>query len=132
MDAIVNIVTSWQFILVAAIVFVVVGFFNGVGGWKGIGHYLWKTGKKPIRQFLKFMEATKQLYPTLIGFGLGWIPQMPRPEELAESNQFTVALLYAGAGLLCSEIVKAAKGLLKARGINVDIDLDPKEQSGKK
>lgn len=132
MDQIVDIVLSWQFILVAAIVFIIFGFFNGVGKWKGIGYYLWKTNKKPIRKFLKFMEATKQLYPVGIGFGLGWIPQMPIPDALSDSSTLTVALLYAGAGLLCSEIVKAAKGLLSARGINVDVDLSPREQTKSK
>ena len=90
---------------------------------------LWKH--KKIRRVLKYMEGSKMIYPPLLGFGLGWIPQMPRPEPLLESNQLTVAMLYIVAGLCCQSIVKGVKKALEAKGIDLEIDLPPKEQKKK-
>ena len=53
---------------------------------------------------------------------------MPRPEQLAESSTLTVALLYTVAGVGCVFFVKAIKKALEARGIDIDLDLTPKEQ----
>ena len=126
MDEIVNVFLSWQFLLVGIAVFFVFAFFNGLGAWKGLGAYLWKI--KGLRKILQILEGIKMLFPPLFGFGMGWIPQIPRPEPLVESTQFTVALLYMVAGLCSPWIVKGIKKALEAKGINVDIDLTPKEQ----
>lgn len=135
MDEIIDIFTSWQFLLVAGIIFIIFGFFNGLKGWKGIGYYLWRIGGKKgmrwLRSFLKFMEAVKVLLLALMGFGIGWIPSMPRPEPLAESSTLTVALLYTVAGICSMFLVKAIKKALEARGIDVDIDEQPKTQIAK-
>jgi len=114
MDEIYSIFTSWQFLLVGGIVFIIMGFFNGLGPWKGIGFYLWNTKNKVVRKFLKFMEAVKVLFLPLVGFGLGWIPQIPRPEELQgeDVSQLSVALLYAVAGLCSMIVVKFVKKTL--------------------
>jgi hypothetical protein len=128
MDDLWGIISSWQFIVMGCVVFLIVAFFNGLGKWKGIGPYLWGTGNKPIRKFLKFMEAVKIPTMFLLGFGLGWIPAVPRPEQLAEVSQFTIALIYGIAGLFSIVIVKWVKKMAEARGIDIELDLDPKEQ----
>lgn len=128
MDDLWGIILSWQFIVMGCVVFLIVAFFNGLGKWKGIGHYLWATKKKPIRQFLKFMEAVKIPLMFFLGFGLGWIPQVPRPPQLEEVSQFTMALVYGIAGLFSVVIVKWVKKMAEARGIDIELDLDPKEQ----
>jgi hypothetical protein len=68
----------------------------------------------------------------LIGFGLGWIPQLPRPEPLAEQSQLSIALLYGIAGLFSMFIVKAFKKFAESKGIDIDLDLTPKEQKKRK
>lgn len=134
MNEIFSIFTSWQFLLVGGIVFLIMAFFNGMGSWKGIGHYLWATKNKVVRKILKFLEAVKVLFLPIIGFGLGWIPQVPRPEALQgdDVSQFSVALLYAVAGLCSAIIVKFVKQSLQARGIDIELDMQPKEQKKQK
>ena len=132
MDDLWGIVSSWQFIVMACVVFLVVAFFNGLGKWKGIGPYLWGTGNRAVRKFLKFMEAVKVPCMFLIGFGAAWIPDVPRPPQLMEASSFTLALVYGIAGLLSMTMVKWAKKAAEARGIDIDIDLDPKEQKARK
>lgn len=128
MDEIWAIFTSWQFLLVGGIVFLIMAFFNGLGSWHGIGYYLWHKKHRGIRKFLKFMEAVKVLCLPLIGFTLGWIPGMPRPPQLVEESTLSVALLYAVSGLCSMFIVKFLKKTAEARGIDIELDLDPKEQ----
>jgi len=132
MDDLWAIITSWQFIVMGCVVFIIVAFFNGLGKWHGIGPYLWGTGNKVVRKFLKFMEAVKVPCMFLLGFGLGWIPSVPRPPELAESSSLTLALIYGIAGLFSIAIVKWVKKMAEARGIDIDVDLDPKEQKAQK
>lgn len=123
MDEITGVFLSWQFLLIGIIVYFVFAFFN-----QFLGPRLWKIKNKKWRSIMKFLEGIKMVWPPMFGFGLGWIPQMPRPEPLAESSQFTVALLFLVAGLGCQWIVKGVKKALEARGINVDLDMTPKEQ----
>lgn len=128
MDDLWGIVSSWQFIVMGGVVFLIVALFNGLGKWKGIGPYLWAIKNKSIRKFLRFMEAVKIPLMFFLGFGLGWIPQVPRPEQLVEANQFTMALVYGIAGLFSMVTVKWVKKMAEARGIDIELDLDPKEQ----
>lgn len=132
MDEIYNIFVCWQFLLAAIVVFLIVALFNGMRGWKGIGHYLWGLGGHArlrwVRHVLKFMEAVKVPVMAALGFGLGWLPGMPRPEPLAEASTLSLALLYMVAGGFCIVFVKAVKKWAESRGINLDIDLSPKEQ----
>lgn len=123
MDEIISVFLSWPFLLIGVIVWLVFAFFNDF-----LGPRLWKIKNKKWRAAVKFLEGIKMLWPPLMGFGLGWIPQMPRPEPLASSSQLTVALLYAVAGLCCQWIVKGVKKALEARGIDVELDMNPKEQ----
>jgi len=123
MDQITDVFLSWQFLLVGVIVWMVFAFFN-----QFLGPRLWKIDNKGWRRVMKFLEGVKLVWPPLLGFGLAWIPGMPRPDALSESSGFTVALLYMVAGLGCQWIVKGVKKALEARGINVDLDMSPKEQ----
>lgn len=121
MDAIGDVFFSWQFLLVGVVVFLIFGFFN-----QFVGGQLWRV--KALRKVLRELEGTKMVWPPLIGFGLGWIPSMPRPTELTESSQFTVALLYSVAGLCSLWIVKGVKKYLESRGVKIDLDDDPRQQ----
>jgi hypothetical protein len=136
MDEIISVFVSWQFLLVALAIFLMFGLFNGIREWDGIGHYLWILGGRPnlrwIRKFLKFMEAVKIPLLALTGFGFGWLPNMPRPAPLEGSSTLTLAILYAIAGVFSMFIVKAIKKALEARGVNIDLDIQPKTQIGKK
>jgi hypothetical protein len=128
MSEIFSIMSSWQFIVASLTVFVVMAFFNGLHSWKGIGYYLWGTKVRVIRKFLKFTEAVKVPCLFLLGFGFGWVPSIPRPEQLADAPQLSVALLYGIAGLCSMFIVKSVKKYAEARGIDIGLDLSPKEQ----
>lgn len=128
MDDIWLIALSWPFLLVGVVVFLIMAFFNGLGSWKGLGFYLWRSGNRTVRQALRFFEATKVLFLPVFGFALGSIPQIPRPEQLAEASQLAVALLYSVSGLCSMLIVKFVKKTAEARGIDIDLDLDPKAQ----
>jgi hypothetical protein len=123
MDEIVRVFLSWQFLLVGIVVYFVFGLFNGF-----LGPKLWKIRNMKWRSIMKFLEGIKMVWPPLIGFGLGWIPGMPRPDALAESSTLTVALLYIVAGLGCQWIVKGIKKALEARGIDVELDMTPQDQ----
>lgn len=128
MDDIWTIVLSWPFLLVGVVVFLIMAFFNGLGSWKGLGYYLWGTGNRTVRRALRFFEATKVLFLPVFGFALGSIPQIPRPDQLEEASQLAVALLYSVSGLCSMLIVKFIKKSAEARGIDIDLDIDPKEQ----
>ena len=123
MDDIVRVFMSWQFLLVGVAVWMIFELFNKV-----INPYLWKVNK--LRKVLKFLEGIKLVFPPLLGFGIGWIPSIPRPEALNDASQFTVALLYSVAGLCSQWIVKGVRKALEARGIDTDLDDPPRQQRG--
>lgn len=128
MDDLWGIFASWQFLVAGIAVFIVVAFFNGLGGWKGIGYYLWGTKNTGVRKFLKLMEAVKMPFMFLLGFGYGAIPGVPRPEALDDVSWHTIALIYGVAGLFSVVIVKWGKKFAEARGIDIELDMSPKEQ----
>lgn len=124
MDDIVGVFLSWQFLLVGIVVYFTFKLFNDF-----LAPKLWRAAK--MRRVLKYFEGSKMVFPPLLGFALGWVPQMPRPEPLAESNSLTVAMLFMVAGLFCQAIVKGIRKALSARGINIELDMTPKEQKTK-
>jgi hypothetical protein len=136
MDEIISVFVSWQFLLVTFAIYLMFGLFNGIREWEGISHYLWILGGRPsmrwLRKLLKFTEAIKVPMLALMGFGVGWIPDMPRPTPLESSSTLTLAILYAIAGIFSMFIVKAIRKALEARGIDIDLDMQPKTQIGKK
>jgi hypothetical protein len=123
MQEIIDIFVSGPFVVVAGIIFSVFYYFN-----VRVGPLLWNLQNRNLRKFLKFMEMTKLLYPPLMGFGLGFISLIPRPEPLKSSSVFVVACVYFVAGLFCQWIVKGVKKGLQAKGIDIDIDDTPKQQ----
>jgi len=123
MDEIACVFLSWQFLLIGLIVYFVFGFFNDF-----LGPRLWSIRNVKWRKTLKFLEGIKVVWPPIFGFTLGWIPDIPRPDALAESSTLTLALLYFVAGLCCQWIVKGVKKCLESRGIEIDVDLPPKQQ----
>lgn len=136
MDEIISIFLSWQFLLVSGIVFLIFGFFNGINGWKGAGAYLWKLGGKPnfkcLRKIIKFFEAVKIPMLSVIGFCLGFVPGMPRPEQFEDSSTLPFAFLCAIAGMFSMFTVKSIKKALQSKGIDIDLDLTPKDQTTRK
>ena len=121
MEDIVGVFLSWQFLLVGITVFFLFKFFN-----EFVGPRLWGIHK--LRKVMIWLEGSKMIWPPLFGFALGWLPGMPRPAPLEESNNITVAMLFLVAGLFCQSIVKAVRKALEVRGVNVDLDIPPKEQ----
>lgn len=130
MSEIQDVIISWQFLLVGCVVFLIFGFFNGLGSWPGLGFYLWRIKSKAWRQVLRVFEAIKVLFLPLFGFGIGWLPAIPRPQPLQgeEVSTFSVALLYAMAGIGSMFIVKFVQKSLAAKGIDIEIDTPPKKQ----
>lgn len=121
MDQITTIILSKEFLGVALVVGAIMYFFNS-----RLGPSLWRI--KPLRKFLKIMEGTKLIWPPLIGLGIGFIPKLPRPEAMSESPAYQIAVLYFIAGMCSTWAVKMAKKALEARGIDIDLDLTPKQQ----
>lgn len=121
MEDIVGVFLSWQFLLVGVVVYFVFRFCNDF-----VGPNLWKVYR--IRKILVWLEGSKLIWPPLFGFALGWVPGMPRPAPLEDSSSLTVAMLFLVAGLYCQWIVKGIRKALAARGVNLDLDLAPKDQ----
>ena len=127
MDEITGVFLSWQFLLVGVVVWMIFAFFN-----QFLGPRLWQIKDPRWRKTLRFLEGIKLIWPPIFGFGLAWVPGMPRPDALEDSGKLTVAILFAVAGLTCQWIVKGVKKALEARGIDIDIDVDPREQKKRK
>jgi hypothetical protein len=128
MDEMWKILLSWQFLLMGMVVFIIIAFFNGLGSWRGIGSFLWTIENRTLRKLLKVTEMVKIPCMFLLGFGLAWIPGIPRPSEFEEASTLSLALLYGIAGLFSMIIVKWVKKVAEARGIDIELNLDPKEQ----
>lgn len=123
MDKVTSIFLSAQFVLVALIIFSVFYYLN-----RHLGPVLWASGNRRIRSFLKFMEMTKLIYPPLMGFGLGFVPFIPKPAALDGQHPIMAASVFFVAGLFCQWIVKGIKKALEARGIDIELPLNPNEQ----
>lgn len=121
MDNFLQILLSWQFLLVSLVVFLIFAAFNQV-----LGPFLWQY--RELRPFLKVSEAFKLIWPPLLGFGLGWLDDMPRPESLQGESRLTIACVYAVAGLGSQWVVKAIKKAVESRGISTADELPPREQ----
>ena len=123
MDEIGSVFFSWQFLLIGIIVYFIFAFFN-----EFLGPRLWSINNRRWRSVMKFLDGIKVVWPPIFGFLLGWVPGIPRPSALSESSTLTLALLYFVAGLGCQWIVKGVKKYIESRGIDVDLDLSPKQQ----
>jgi len=124
MDEIVDIVFSWQFLLVGILVFLLMTLFMCLGG------LLWRFAW--MRRVLVWLDAAAPWLPPLFGAGLGAIPIWPRPGSLNElpEGQAYFAMIVLGllAGLFYEKIWKGVKQVIEARGIDLSLDLPPKQQ----
>lgn len=124
MNDILAIVVSWQFLLMGLLVALLMAFFLKVGS------AMWKV--KKLRKVIKFFAGVSVWLPPVFGAGLGAIPYWPRPgavQELPEWQGYT-AMVVLGllAGVFYERIWKFVKERLESQGIDIDLDLDPKEQ----
>jgi len=130
MDQIVALVFSWQILAFGVITALIIALFMKIGA------AMWK--RKKLRGVVRFFNALKPWVPWLIGGGLGAIPIWPRPAAVlalpAEEGAFwtpqyfSMILLGIVAGALYERIWKGVKQVIEARGIDIDLDLTPKEQ----
>jgi hypothetical protein len=72
------------------------------------------------------------LIPPVTGFILGWFPWFPNPPHMEDAPRFSVALIFAMAGLCSIFVVKLVKKIAEAWGIDIDMDETPKEQKCKR
>lgn len=97
-----------------------------------IGNVLWRIKWKWLRQALVFLDGVSPWLPPIFGAAIGAIPQIPRPGILAELPEHlgypTMIILGLIAGYLYERIWKSIKQVLEARGLDLDMDLTPREQ----
>jgi len=123
-DNIIGIVLSWQFLLMGLIVGLFMAFFMKIGS------LMWKS--KPLRKVVKFFTGISVWLPPALGAGLGAIPYWPRPgpvQEMPEWQGYT-AMIVLGllAGVFYERIWKFVQERLKGRGIDIELDMSPKDQ----
>lgn len=122
MDEVVGIVFTWQFILAAIVVALL------MRGGEVIGLRLWQTGNRRVRRLVVFAESLKVFFPPLFGFALGWVPWFPPMEALADVHRFVFALTLMVAGSCWQYVFMGVRQQLKTRGIDLDMAIPPKEQ----
>jgi len=125
MDEIGTIFRAWPVLLIGVLVYLIMYAFTKAG------ELLWKV--KKLRKTLKVLGAVAPWLPWAFGGGLGAIPIWPRPGlvlELPDNLQvWAMVLLGIVAGALYERIWKSVKQVLEAQGIDVDLDMPPKEQT---
>jgi len=128
MEQITGLIFSWQFLMFGVVTALIIVMFMKLGG------LMWRA--KKLRGVVRFFDALKPWVPWALGGGLGAIPLWPRPEavlELPEQYQyFTMIILGIVAGAFYERIWKGVRQVIEARGIDLDLDLTPKEQKKKK
>src|SRR5210317_1453444 len=122
MDEILQIAFTWQFILAAIVVAVI------MRGGETVGLRLWETGNRKLRRLVVVTDSVKVFFPPLLGFGLGWVPWFPPMEALADVHRFVFALTLMVAGSCWQYVFMGVKQQLKTRGIDVELPMPPKEQ----
>lgn len=122
MDEILQIAFTWQFILAAVVVAVI------MRGGETVGARLWQTGNRHLRRLVVFVDSVKVFFPPLLGFGLGWVPWFPPMEFLENVHRFVFALTLMVAGSCWQYVFMGVRQQLKNRGIDVDLAMPPKEQ----
>lgn len=116
--------TAWPVILIGILVYLVMFAFMKIGS------LLWKV--KKLRKALKVMDAISPWLPWAFGGGIGAIPVWPRPALILEMpEQYHIwAMIFLGilAGALYERIWKSVKQGFEAQGIDISLDMEPKEQ----
>jgi len=124
MENITGIIFSWQVLVMGIAVALLMAFFLFLGS------KLWAV--KKLRKLVKFFSGIVVWLPPLFGAGLGAIPIWPRPEQIHslpdDQGYFAMILLGLLAGVFYERIWKFIQERIKAAGINVELDVTPKEQ----
>jgi hypothetical protein len=99
-----------------------------------LGSKLWAV--KKLRKLIKFCNAATVWLPSLFGAGLGAIPVWPRPGPIQDMPEwqgyFSMILMGLICGTFYERIWKFVKERVAAAGIDIELDLPPKEQLKKK
>ena len=118
--------SAWPFLLVGILVYLIMYFFLKVGA------LLWKIKWTWLRKTLKVLDAAHPWLPWAFGAGIGAIPVLPKPAlvlALPESyHVWSMVFLGLLAGALYERIWKSVQQGLEARGIDISLDMPPKEQ----
>lgn len=122
MDEILQIAFTWQFVLAAVVVAVL------MRGGEVVGLRLWETGNRHARRLVVVTDSLKVFFPPLLGFALGWVPWFPPMEALADVHRFVFALVLMVAGSCWQYVFMGVRQQLKARGIDLETALPPREQ----
>jgi hypothetical protein len=120
MDTVFNTIVSMPVLLIGGLVALI------MLGMNFVGEKLWRV--RALRGVLIVLEGYKQVFPPLIGFGLAWIPWIPLPETIADYHRGFFAFIGLVAGALWREIFMLYKSRLKAKGLDVELELPPKQQ----
>jgi len=111
MDKIQHIFISWQSILAAFVVFVIIKLLRSVGTKND------KNGKKSGFAENKWFKMFLPVYPYILSSGLVFIPDFPIPIEL--KSTLTVKLMFAVyIGWLSDKSFQIVKQVIK-KGFNV-------------
>jgi len=126
MNEVVSIVFSYQFIMIGlTVAFMIFLFFR-------IGSMLWSINNTAIRGFLRFTYAISPWVPPMIGAIVGAVPYWPAPEALSflpeDRQYYAMIILGLFAGIFYERIWKGFRQVIKARGVDLNIDLIPKKQ----
>ena len=130
MDQLLDIVFSVPFVGISVIVALLMLFFNKVGT------KLWSLKKNWIRQVMRAIHPATPVLPSLWGAALGAVPWWPVPEPFANlpDNQKLWVMIVLGliSGSVWERVWKTFKQSLEARGIKIDLDEEPRQQSTRK
>jgi hypothetical protein len=123
MDQIIDIVVSWQFVLISLVVLCVMTVLGRLGKW------LWSLKKKSIRRVMVYLNVLTPWMPWALGAGLGAIPQMPRPAPLQDVHWAVMMVVGLAAGGIYERVWKGIRQVAESRGIDLDLDDTPNKQS---
>lgn len=125
MDDIVGVLVSWQVLLIGVLVWIWMTLLMKAG------EAMWKIKNKRLRQSLLFLETAAPWLPPLFGLLLGALPWWPIPGDLHVTivqGRFIMLGLGLGAGYFYERIWKGIRQVIEARGIDLNMDISPKEQ----
>lgn len=128
MSDITGIIFSWQVLVMGVAVALLMAFFLFIGS------KLWAV--KKLRKVIKFFNGISVWLPPFFGAGIGAIPVWPRPgpiQALPEGQgYFSMIIMGLLCGVFYERIWKFVKERLEGQGIDIDLDLPPKEQKKSK
>jgi fructose-specific phosphotransferase system IIC component len=130
MDQLLDIVFSVPFVGIAVIIALLMFLFGKIGA------KLWSLKKNWIRQIMRAIYPVVPVLPSIWGAALGAVPWWPVPEPFVNlhDNQKLWVMIILGliAGSVWERVWKTFKQSLEARGIKIDLDEEPRQQSTRK